>query len=105
MVGIEMMKEKFYEKLNFTIINSSTNKKSLSKKEYEDTIARLLQLQNNKATEKNQKDYRLCNRFDILEINLEGQKIQRLVKKGTEKRIVFNEVFYLIKDFIFKTYI
>ena len=85
MVGIQIMKEKFYEKLTFSFLNDSKNKTSMSKEDYDALIARLLQLQNNQNAVKEKRDYHLCKRFDILEINFEGQQIQRLVKKKPKK--------------------
>ena len=84
------IKQKFYEKLeNFE--PDKYNSYSISRVDYEATMQRIIQMQDN-TIKKERSDYRIISRFDVLEVNIEGQNIRKLVKKGTELRYVCQEV-------------
>lgn len=89
-INIQTMKNKFYEKIAAN--EKQFNGVSISREQYEGKINRLVELQNDKSIKKEQKDYRMLERFEVLEVDIEGQKIRKLVKKGTEKRLICAEV-------------
>ena len=88
MANINEMKNKYYEKLK----NLPKNSYAMNRTECESTMARLIQLEKDRSIKKEMRDYRLIKRFDVLEVTIEGQKIQKLVKKETELRFVCEEV-------------
>lgn len=96
------IKKKFYEKLeNFG--PTKQNSITVSRADYDLMMHRILQLQEDKAIRKDERDYRIINRFEVLEVNIEGQNIRKLVKKGTQLRYVSHEV--RILGYFYLTYI
>lgn len=84
------MEAKFNEKFS----SLSTRKESflLPKDEYSTILQRLDQLANDRTIKKENKDYKMERKYQILEVIHEGQKYRKLVKKGTQLRFVAKEV-------------
>ena len=79
-----MMKDKFESKLSNSTI--------MTREEYSAKLQRLIELEHDHSTKKERSDYHLLKKFDVLEVNMEGVRVQKLVKKGTECRFVCKEV-------------
>ena len=68
-----------------------TNSSSLLlREEYERVISRLNELKQSNPT-KTKQDYRLLQKYEILEVTIEGTTVQKLQKKGTQLRFVCAE--------------
>ena len=88
------IKKKFYEKLE----NSGPQKHNsytINRADYDSTMHRIIQLHEDNAVKKEDRDYRIISRFEVLEVNIEGQNIRKLVKKGTQLRYICHEVIIL----------
>ena len=94
------IKEKFYAKSGNFEPDKCNAYSVISRVDYEAIMQRIIQLQD-KTIKKEKRDYWIISRFDVLEVNIEGQNIRKLVKKGTELRYVCQEV----KIKIFSTYL
>jgi hypothetical protein len=67
----------------------------ITREEYAAKLQRLIQLENDHSIKKEKSDYRLLDKFDVLELNVEGVRVQKLIKKRTELRFVCKEVFLI----------
>ncbi|XP_068246721.1 KRAB-A domain-containing protein 2-like [Palaemon carinicauda] len=69
----------------------ATNSSSLfPREEYERVISRLNELEQSNPT-KTKEDHRLLQKYEILEVTIEGTTVQKLQKKGTQLRFVCAE--------------
>ena len=62
----------------------------MSKEEY-DTIIQRMSAISNKAIKPNTTDYNNMRRFEIKEVEVEGSIVSRLVKRGTNEKIISEE--------------
>ena len=85
------MKVKFDSVLSEAQEKKPNNASGLLKKcEYEEIVNRMKELEKLEV-KKTQKDYRLLRKHDIMEISVEGTRVQKLVKKGTVLKYVCAE--------------
>ena len=78
-------KKRFYELHNTTKgFKKGTNHKGMSKEEYDTIIQRMSAISNNTTNYNNM-------RFEIKEVKVEGSFVSRLVKRGTNEKIIADE--------------
>ena len=61
----ELMKTKFYQKINLIIVNKSSNSSFLSKEKYEFHVQQITELKRGERR-KEPKDYQLMKRYDVV---------------------------------------
>lgn len=64
----------------------------ITREDYSAKLQRLIQLETDHSIQKAKSDYKLAEKFDVLELDVEGIKVQKLIKKGTNLRFVSKEV-------------
>lgn len=83
------MEAKFATKIeNFSII---------TREDYSAKLQRLIQLETDHSIKKENNDYKLQQKFDVLELDVEGVRVQKLMKKRTNLRFVCKEVNFSLK--------
>ena len=88
---MESKKSVFHTKLLEAEDKKATNCSSLIHREdYERIISRLKELKQANPT-KTKQDYRLLQKFELLEVTIEGTTVQQLQKKGTQLRFICAE--------------
>lgn len=69
----------------------------ITRANYSAKLQRLIQLETDHSIKKENYDYKLQQKFDVMEIDVEGVKIQKLMKKGSNLRFVCKEVSFSLK--------
>ena len=82
----------FYEKLSELVSKKAKNATFLTKNDYNKILLRLTELNQNPQSKKEHSDFRLLQRYEILEFECNGATIKRLVKAETQLQIVCLEV-------------
>ncbi|KAG7154781.1 KRAB-A domain-containing protein 2-like [Homarus americanus] len=65
----------------------------LPRREYESNVDRLMELEKPEV-KRTQMDYRLLNKYAVMEISVEGTTVQKLIKKGTALQYVCAEALF-----------
>lgn len=80
---MDLVKQKFDERIHQ---NNSTA--LLSRIQYNENLDRLLELSTCTSIQKQSSDYRLIGKYDVVELQIEGVTVRKLVKKGTSMRFI-----------------
>jgi hypothetical protein len=93
---MEIAKHKFEEKINYLARVKKENALFISRERYNSQLQRLLELHQDQTIKKTSYDYRLSKRFAISETELDGVRVRRLVKVGTQLAFVCQEVCLIV---------